>query len=48
MSVERLKKLSSLWFITNEIKGNPWLSHILIDKQGKVPQSFEFLEDYQQ
>jgi endonuclease-3 len=46
MSVERLKNYSSLWFITMKSKGIHGLSHILIDKHGgKVPQSFEFLEE---
>jgi endonuclease III len=41
----RLKKLS-LWFITNEIKGNPWVITYL-DRQAwwKSTQSFEFLEE---
>jgi endonuclease-3 len=35
MSVEEIKRnYTSLWFITNEIKGIHGLSHILIDKHG--------------
>jgi endonuclease III len=44
MSVE-LRNYSSLWFITNEIKGNPWVITYLDRHGGKVPQSFEFLEE---
>jgi endonuclease-3 len=46
MSVEEIKEIIRPCGLSMKSKGIHGLSHILIDKHGgKVPQSFEFLEE---